>query len=174
MKARQLSHRSPAGRAKELDKICLFQMDYSYPVLPILNSREELISLIENNSVVIIHGATGSGKSTQLPQFILDYHSQKSAYSNIIVTQPRKIAARSIATWISNERNWTLGGIVGYQVGLEKKATEDTRLIYMTTGVLLQKIVAAKSLAEFTHIFIDEEVVKHNDDFFYETLFQEY
>ncbi|XP_051008439.1 ATP-dependent RNA helicase TDRD9 [Acomys russatus] len=115
-----------------------------------------VISLIESNSVVIIHGATGSGKSTQLPQYILDHYAQRSAFCNIVVTQPRKIGASSIARWISKERSWTLGGLVGYQVGLEKIATEDTRLIYMTTGVLLQKLVSAKSLMEFTHVFIDE------------------
>ncbi|XP_077323696.1 ATP-dependent RNA helicase TDRD9 isoform X1 [Lithobates pipiens] len=130
--------------------------DFAYPVLPILKNREELIALIEYNSVVIIQGATGSGKSTQLPQYILDHHMQNSNYCNIVVTQPRKIAACSIATWISKERKCLLSGLIGYQVGLEKKATSDTRLIYMTTGVLLQKIVGAKSLTEFTHIFIDE------------------
>ncbi|KAL0601816.1 ATP-dependent RNA helicase TDRD9 [Plecturocebus cupreus] len=81
---------------------------------------------------------------------------ERSTYCSIVVTQPRKIGASSIARWISKERAWTLGGVVGYQVGLEKIATEDTRLIYMTTGVLLQKIVSAKSLMEFTHIIIDE------------------
>ncbi|EPQ01481.1 Putative ATP-dependent RNA helicase TDRD9 [Myotis brandtii] len=115
-----------------------------------------VISLIESNSVVIIHGATGSGKSTQLPQYVLDHCLQRGAYCHIAVTQPRKIGASSMARWISRERAWTLGGLVGYQVGLEKVATEDTRLIYMTTGVLLQKVVSAKSLVAFTHIFIDE------------------
>uniref|UniRef100_A0AAR2K2E3 ATP-dependent RNA helicase TDRD9 n=1 Tax=Pygocentrus nattereri TaxID=42514 RepID=A0AAR2K2E3_PYGNA len=115
-----------------------------------------LISLVENNSVVIIRGATGSGKTTQLPQFILDYYSEKSAHCNLVVTQPRKIGASSIARWVARERKCTLGSLVGYQVGLEKMATEHTRLIYMTTGVLLQKLVRAKSLNEFTHIFIDE------------------
>ncbi|XP_075048778.1 ATP-dependent RNA helicase TDRD9 isoform X2 [Mixophyes fleayi] len=143
-------------RKEDLERMPAPEPDFKYPLLPILKSREELITLIENNSVVIIHGATGSGKSTQLPQYILDYHMQRSAYCNIVVTQPRKIAACSIATWISKERKWPLTGLVGYQVGLEKKATTDTHLIYVTTGVLLQKIVGAKSLAEFTHIFIDE------------------
>lgn len=72
--------------------------------------------MIESNSVVIIHGATGSGKSTQLPQYILDHYAQRSAFCNIVVTQPRKIGASSIARWISKERSWTLGGLVGYQV----------------------------------------------------------
>jgi len=76
----------------------------------------QLISLIENNSVVVIRGATGSGKTTQLPQFILDHYSQKNAMCNIVVTQPRKIGASSIARWIATERKVTLGSLVGYQV----------------------------------------------------------
>uniref|UniRef100_A0A452VL87 ATP-dependent RNA helicase TDRD9 n=1 Tax=Ursus maritimus TaxID=29073 RepID=A0A452VL87_URSMA len=142
--------------AKLSNVTCMPETNYKYPDLPINRCKEEVISLIESNSVVIIHGATGSGKSTQLPQYILDHYIQRSAYCNIVVTQPRKIGASSIARWISKERAWMLGGLVGYQVGLEKIATEDTKLIYMTTGVLLQKIVSAKSLMEFTHVFIDE------------------
>nr|XP_045757785.1 ATP-dependent RNA helicase TDRD9 [Mirounga angustirostris] len=142
--------------AKLSNVTCIPETNYKYPDLPINRCKEEVISLIESNSVVVIHGATGSGKSTQLPQYILDHYIQRSTYCNIVVTQPRKIGASSIARWISKERAWTLGGLVGYQVGLEKIATEDTKLIYMTTGVLLQKIVSAKSLMEFTHVFIDE------------------
>ncbi|NWQ77822.1 TDRD9 helicase, partial [Columbina picui] len=124
--------------------------------LPIAKHREEIVSLIENNSVVIVQGATGSGKSTQIPQYILDYCIRRSIYCNIAVTQPRKIGASSIARWISKERSWTLGGLVGYQVRLENVSTKETRLLYMTTGVLLEKVVCAKSLNAFTHIFIDE------------------
>ncbi|XP_041810147.1 ATP-dependent RNA helicase TDRD9 [Chelmon rostratus] len=129
---------------------------YEYPILPITKNRQELISLIENNSVVIIRGATGSGKTTQLPQFILDHYNEKNAVCNIVVTQPRKIGASSIARWVATQRKCTLGSLVGYQVGLEKMATEHTRLIYMTTGVLLQKLVQAKCLTEYSHIFVDE------------------
>ncbi|XP_013915067.1 PREDICTED: putative ATP-dependent RNA helicase TDRD9 [Thamnophis sirtalis] len=130
--------------------------DYKYPDLPISRYKEEMLSLIENHSVVIVHGSTGSGKSTQLPQYVLDHCAQHSIYCNIAVTQPRRIGASSIARWISKQRSWPLGELVGYQVGLEKVATKNTKLIYMTTGVLLQKVVGAKSLLEFTHIFIDE------------------
>uniref|UniRef100_A0A8C4NIM8 ATP-dependent RNA helicase TDRD9 n=1 Tax=Dicentrarchus labrax TaxID=13489 RepID=A0A8C4NIM8_DICLA len=129
---------------------------YEYPSLPITKNREELISLIENNSVVIIRGATGSGKTTQLPQYILDHYNEKNALCNIVVTQPRKLGATSIARWVATQRKCTLGSLVGYQVGLEKMATEHTRLIYMTTGVLLQKLVSAKCLTEYSHIFVDE------------------
>ncbi|XP_006879224.1 PREDICTED: putative ATP-dependent RNA helicase TDRD9 [Elephantulus edwardii] len=135
---------------------CLPETTYIYPDLPINRYKDEVLSLIESNSVVIVHGATGSGKSTQLPQYLLDHCVQHSTYCNIVVTQPRKIGASSIARWLSRERSWTLGGVVGYQVSLEKVATEDTRLLYVTTGVLLQKVVSARSLVEFTHIFIDE------------------
>ncbi|XP_048805452.1 ATP-dependent RNA helicase TDRD9 isoform X2 [Lagopus muta] len=130
--------------------------NHKYACMPVARHREELLSLIKSNSVVIIQGATGSGKSTQVPQYVLDYCTEQSVYCNIAVTQPRKIGASSIARWISKERSWTLGGFVGYQVGLENISTAETRLLYMTTGVLLQKVVTAKSLTEFTHIFIDE------------------
>ncbi|XP_004584571.2 ATP-dependent RNA helicase TDRD9 isoform X1 [Ochotona princeps] len=146
--------RPPLSKASSVT--CVPETTYKYPDLPVNRYKEEAISLIESNSVLIVHGATGSGKSTQLPQHVLDHYLQRSAYCNIAVTQPRKIGASSIARWISKERSWTLGGLVGYQVGLEKMATEDTKLLYMTTGVLLQKVVSAKSLVEFTHIFIDE------------------
>ncbi|XP_070607624.1 ATP-dependent RNA helicase TDRD9 isoform X2 [Erythrolamprus reginae] len=130
--------------------------NYKYPDLPISKYKEQMLSLIENHSVVIVHGSTGSGKSTQLPQYVLDHCAQHSIYCNIVVTQPRRIGASSIARWISKQRSWPLGELVGYQVGLEKVATKNTKLIFMTTGVLLQKVVGAKSLLEFTHIFIDE------------------
>ncbi|XP_029981814.1 ATP-dependent RNA helicase TDRD9 [Sphaeramia orbicularis] len=130
--------------------------NYEYPSLPVTKNRQELVSLIENNSVVIIRGATGSGKTTQVPQYILDHYNEKNAPCNIVVTQPRKIGATSIARWVATQRKCTLGSLVGYQVGLEKMATEHTRLIYMTTGVLLQKLVTAKCLTEYSHIFVDE------------------
>ncbi|XP_039597715.1 ATP-dependent RNA helicase TDRD9 isoform X1 [Polypterus senegalus] len=129
---------------------------YKYPDLPISKYREELISLIESNSVVIIRGNTGSGKTTQVPQYILDHYSENNVPCNIVVTQPRKIGASSIARWVANERHCVLGSMVGYQVGLDKVASEYTRLLYVTTGVLLQKIISSKSLVEFSHIFIDE------------------
>ncbi|NXH30124.1 TDRD9 helicase, partial [Myiagra hebetior] len=127
-----------------------------YLDMPTAKHREKIVSLIQNNSVVIVEGATGSGKSTQIPQYILDYCMKQSIPCNIAVTQPRKISASSLARWISKERSWTLGGFVGYQLSLENVSTKETRLLYMTTGVLLQRIVSARSLNQFTHIFIDE------------------
>ncbi|XP_061700234.1 ATP-dependent RNA helicase TDRD9 isoform X2 [Syngnathoides biaculeatus] len=130
--------------------------NYKHPIFPIAKNKQELVSLIENNSVVIIRGATGSGKTTQLPQYILDHYTDKNGSCNIAVTQPRKIGTMSVARWVATQRKCICGSLVGYQVGLEKIATEHTRLIYMTTGVLLQKLVTAKTLTEYSHIFIDE------------------
>ncbi|XP_063255532.1 ATP-dependent RNA helicase TDRD9 [Prinia subflava] len=129
---------------------------WKYLDMPTAKHREKIVSLIQNNSVVIVEGATGSGKSTQIPQYILDYCMNQSLPCNIAVTQPRKISASNLARWISKERSWTLGGFIGYQLSLENVSTKKTRLLYMTTGVLLQKILSAKSLTQFTHIFIDE------------------
>lgn len=92
----------------------------------------QLISLIENNSVVIIRGATGSGKTTQLPQYILDHYTEKNASCNIVVTQPRKIGATSIARWVATQRKCTLGSLVGYQVG----AVFRTNYVYLKCAVL--------------------------------------
>ncbi|GCC30391.1 hypothetical protein chiPu_0008842 [Chiloscyllium punctatum] len=155
-----ISLRTSRPRLSTLKTISMMQVaDYRYPELPITKHREQLVDLIENNSVVIVRGATGSGKSTQLPQYILEYYLKKPAFCNIVVTQPRKIGAISIARWICKERCLSIGGLVGYQVGLEKEVGADTQLTYMTTGVLLQKIVNAKCLTEFTHIFIDEVIL---------------
>ncbi|XP_072125835.1 ATP-dependent RNA helicase TDRD9 isoform X1 [Mobula birostris] len=148
----RVNSRSSDVKAKSSMKLA----NYRCPELPIAKYREQLINLIENNSVVIIQGATGSGKSTQLPQYILEYYLRKNAFCNIVVTQPRKIGAISIARWICKERHLSLGGLVGYQVGLGKQVGTNTQLMYVTTGVLLQKIINAKCLTEFTHIIIDE------------------
>ena len=66
--------------------------------------------------MVVLSGPTGCGKSTQVPQFILDQHAKEKRTVNILVTQPRKIAASSVARRVCQERGWSLGGLVGYQV----------------------------------------------------------
>ena len=84
--------------------------------LPIINQRAEILDTIRANQVVLLSGPTGCGKSTQVPQFILDQHAGLRKPVNILVTQPRKIAASSIARRVCKERGWMLGGLVGYQV----------------------------------------------------------
>ena len=103
------------------------------------------MDLISFNQVVVLSGHTGCGKTTQVPQYILDKYAREKKMVNIIVTQPRKIAAKSVATRVCQERGWELGGRVGYQVGLDKaNKSPDTKLLYVTTGVLKRKLIAKK------------------------------
>ncbi|GFR80110.1 hypoxia-inducible HIG-1 [Elysia marginata] len=121
-----------------------------------LMSQAAIVSTIESNQVTVIQGPTGSGKTTQIPQFILDYYAEESRYCNIIVTQPRKIAAMSVSKRVCDERGWELGSVCGYQIALARHGSEDTRILYCTTGILKEKLIARKNMHEFTHIMLDE------------------
>ncbi|XP_023227156.1 ATP-dependent RNA helicase TDRD9-like [Centruroides sculpturatus] len=134
-----------------------FDPNHTYdPNLIITPHKEKIIHLIEINQVIVIQGATGCGKSTQVPQYILDYCTSKNKHCNIVVTQPRRIAAISVANRVCQERQWSLGSIVGYQVSLDNVRSEDTRLTYVTTGVLLQKLTNEQRMDMYTHVIIDE------------------
>uniref|UniRef100_A0A1A9WJJ3 Probable ATP-dependent RNA helicase spindle-E n=1 Tax=Glossina brevipalpis TaxID=37001 RepID=A0A1A9WJJ3_9MUSC len=124
--------------------------------LPIHDKREEILASIRENSVIVLEGDTGCGKTTQVPQYILDDSYRRREYCKIVCTQPRRIAAISIARRVCTERKWPEGSLVGYQVGLHANLSEDTRLMYCTTGVLLQKLIREKSMTHFTHIILDE------------------
>uniref|UniRef100_A0A1A9UTM0 Probable ATP-dependent RNA helicase spindle-E n=1 Tax=Glossina austeni TaxID=7395 RepID=A0A1A9UTM0_GLOAU len=124
--------------------------------LPIHDSKEQIIASIRENPVTVLEGDTGCGKTTQVPQYILDDAYRRREYCKIVCTQPRRIAAISISGRVCSERKWPQGSVVGYQVGLHANVTEDTRLLYCTTGVLLQKLIREKSMTHFTHIILDE------------------
>ena len=132
--------------------------------LSVAEAREELLEKVEESQVVVVSGPTGCGKSTQVPQFILDKHARERRRVNILVTQPRKIAASSLAKRVCKERGWELGGLVGYQVGLDKAhKTTDTRLLYVTTGILKRMLIAKKHMNEWTHIILDEVHEREED-----------
>ena len=132
-----------------------FTTDHN-PRLPIEEYREEIISVVEANPVTLIQGETGSGKSTQVAQYILEHYASSLRHCNIACTQPRRIAATSIAKYVCRNRGWELGSLVGYQIGMDKMVSEDTRLTFMTTGVLLEKLVNMKNMNQFTHVILDE------------------
>src|ERR1700712_4295104 len=121
------------------------------PELPVSAAREELARVIGENQVVIVAGATGSGKTTQLPKICLELGRTRIGH-----TQPRRIAARSIAERIADELGVELGGVVGYQVRFDDRAKADTQIKLMTDGVLLAEINRDRDLKKYDTIILDE------------------
>jgi HrpA-like RNA helicase len=125
--------------------------------LPIYKCKNDILNSIRTNNVIIIQGNTGCGKTTQVPQYILDHYASMNKRCNIIVTQPRRLAAISIARRVCDERGWSLGSICGYRIARESKVSTLTKISYVTTGFLLaQAIGLADSLNSYTHIILDE------------------
>ncbi|CAG8542535.1 6158_t:CDS:2 [Paraglomus occultum] len=132
--------------------------------LPIDERRDDIINLIRENRVVILSGSTGCGKSTQVPQFILDDCLQRQEHVNIICTQPRRIAATSLADRVSRERGTERHGLVGYHIGGKRGVSSSTRLRYVTTGVLLEILKSDRKLSIYSHIIMDEIHERNVDD----------
>lgn len=127
--------------------------------LPAYKHKDEIIELIENHQVTLIEGNTGCGKTTQVPQYILDdaLVNLKGSKTRILCTQPRRIAAISIAERVASERSEELGLSVGYQIRLEKTEPRVFGSIkFCTTGVLLKFMEMDPSLKNYSHILIDE------------------
>ncbi|XP_017885738.1 ATP-dependent RNA helicase DHX36 isoform X2 [Ceratina calcarata] len=127
--------------------------------LPCYQKRSEILELIRENQVVVISGETGCGKTTQIPQFILDDQLEQGngSVTRIICTQPRRISAMSVAERVADERAERLGKSVGYQIRLEKVFPRDRgSILFCTTGMLLQFIQNDPALKEFSHIVLDE------------------
>src|SRR6478752_5319579 len=121
------------------------------PELPVSAAREEIADAIRDHQVVIVAGATGSGKTTQLPKICLELGRQ-----NIGHTQPRRLAARTIAERIAEELGDEVGGLVGYQVRFTDRASANTRVKLMTDGILLNEMHRDRLLRKYDTIIIDE------------------
>ncbi|KAH8600025.1 P-loop containing nucleoside triphosphate hydrolase protein [Bisporella sp. PMI_857] len=134
--------------------------------LPAWDMRETIIDVVNSHQVSIISGETGSGKSTQSAQFILDDLYQRSLgdSTKIICTQPRRISALGLADRVSEERCSPVGQEVGYIIRGESKASQNTRITFVTAGVLLRRLQTSgsrsddivASLGDVSHIIIDE------------------
>jgi len=121
------------------------------PELPVSQRREEISDAIRDNQVVIVAGETGSGKTTQLPKILLELGRESIGH-----TQPRRIAARTIAERIAEELGQELGGVVGYQVRFTDRVGKDTKVKLMTDGILLAEIHRDRDLRRYDTIIIDE------------------
>lgn len=128
--------------------------------LPAWSLMTEILERINSNQVIVVSGETGCGKSTQVPQFILDnwlanYGNDKQ-HVEIVCTQPRRISALGVAERVADERVEKIGNTVGYQIRLESKISSSTRLTFCTTGILLRRLESEPTLPKVTHVIVDE------------------
>ncbi|TWU58924.1 ATP-dependent RNA helicase HrpB [Rubripirellula tenax] len=147
------SPQSRKANAIELRKAATPKIEYPAE-LPITAHRDELIQLIRDNQVIVVCGETGSGKSTQLPKLCLEAGLGRTGM--IGHTQPRRLAARSIATRLAEELETPLGKWVGYQVRFGDQTTPETMIKLMTDGILLAETQSDKQLDAYDVIIIDE------------------
>lgn len=125
-----------------------------YPDLPVAARRDEIMAAIRDHQVVVVCGATGSGKTTQLPKMLLELGRGTRGW--IGHTQPRRIAARSVAQRIASELGTRLGELVGFKVRFTDQTSERSLLKLMTDGIMLAETQHDRSLSQYDTIIIDE------------------
>lgn len=123
--------------------------------LPIYGSKISLLNLIRENQVSVIIGETGSGKTTQLPQYLYEAGYAKDGML-IACTQPRRVAAMSVAKRVAEELDVQLGQEVGYSIRFEDVTSENTKIRFMSEGILLRECLSDKSLSKYSCVIIDE------------------
>lgn len=137
-----------------LNKRMQVAVHIDYPELPVADKKEQIKALIDKHQVVIIAGETGSGKTTQLPKMCLELGRGRSGM--IGHTQPRRLAARSVASRIAEELNSELGDLVGFKVRFTDKVSDNSLVKLLTDGMLLAEIQHDKFLNNYDTIIIDE------------------
>lgn len=119
--------------------------------LPMFAYRKRLMETIRDNQIVIVQSETGSGKTTQIPQYLVE-----DGFGRVVCTQPRRVAAMSVAARVASEMGVRLGGRVGYSIRFEDCSSEDTEIKFVTDGMLLREFLSQPDLARYKCIMIDE------------------
>lgn len=139
------------GFAKPVDKSIAEQR----ASLPIAKLKDQLLSAVDDNQVLVVIGETGSGKSTQMTQYLADAGYTKNR-KRIACTQPRRVAAMSVAKRVAEERGCRLGEEVGYSIRFEDCTSPETEIKYMTDGMLLREVLTDPDLNQYSVIMLDE------------------
>ena len=134
--------------------------DWDYPDLPVSRRREEILAAMRASRVVVVVGETGSGKTTQLPKMALELAQERGnaqgKVARIGCTQPRRLAATSVARRVAHEMGSAEGSLVGYQVRFAEKLSDATAIKFMTDGILLAETQGDRSLRQYDTLIIDE------------------
>eukprot|EP00002_Diphylleia_rotans_P001061 TRINITY_DN10580_c0_g1_i1.p1 TRINITY_DN10580_c0_g1~~TRINITY_DN10580_c0_g1_i1.p1 ORF type:complete len:698 (-),score=165.59 TRINITY_DN10580_c0_g1_i1:8-2101(-) len=135
--------------------------------LPVFAAKKRIIDAVSQNDCIILMGETGSGKTTQIPQFLLDGDFASST-NRIGVTQPRRVAATTVAKRVSEEMGVELGNEVGYAVRFEDCVNSSTVIKFMTDGILLREAMLDPNLSRYSVLILDEahERTLHTDILF--------
>jgi len=132
-----------------------FSGKWNYPKeLPVVEHRQEILDALVTHQVMVVVSDTGSGKTTQLPKMVAEAMGPHGG--RVGCTQPRRIAAASVAKRVAEELNVPLGGFVGYQVRFEDRTSRDTRLKFMTDGILLAETQTDPELRQYQVLILDE------------------
>ena len=123
--------------------------------LPIFESRRELLYMVETFSTVVVVGHTGCGKTTQLPQYLHEAGWTANDFA-VACTQPRRLAATSVAERVAAEMGLDLGGTVGYAVRFDERCAPGTKIKYMTDGMLVRETMSDPLLTRYSVIMVDE------------------
>ncbi|CAK6958918.1 pre-mRNA-splicing factor ATP-dependent RNA helicase DHX16 [Scomber scombrus] len=155
---------APTVSQAEMKKQSMQEVRRSLPIFPY---RGDLLAAINEHQILVIEGETGSGKTTQIPQYLLEDGYTKGGMK-IGCTQPRRVAAMSVAARVAEEMSVKLGNEVGYSIRFEDCTSERTVLKYMTDGMLLREFLTEPDLASYSVIIIDEahERTLHTDILF--------
>ncbi|XP_064629745.1 ATP-dependent RNA helicase DHX33-like [Lineus longissimus] len=164
---RRYSQVSPANKKRKIEQVSDYEgLKAQRRQLPIYPARSRLIHEVQKHSSVIVIGETGSGKTTQIPQYLLEANVHRNKI--IACTQPRRVAAITVAQRVAEERGSELGKQVGYTVRFDDMSTHETRIRYMTDGMLLREAILDPLLKRYSVVILDEahERTIHTDVLF--------